>query len=293
MKGRSAVRTFCRILKKTCFVLLAAAMGLSMLLAFAAAFFSIADAAADATARTLPSYAREDITPILKKEAWTDEDYNALYLQTGLGRSALESLKDDPERILEFQDALFYNGEIAHEQVAITTKRDVFADGYHAPMVALETGDVIVTSTCHTLGWRNGHAALVVSGSNGSVLESVSLGQPSVVSYGGSSWFRRGTNFIVLRLKGATAEERAAIAQTATERLRNIPYSITVGIFSPKDQGETPKETHCSHLVWQAYFYYGYDIDADGGPVCTARDITQSDLFEVVQVFGFDPVELW
>ena len=89
-------------------------MGLSMLLAFAAAFFSIADAAADATARTLPSYAREDITPILEKEAWTDEDYDTLYLQTGLGRSALASLTDDPERILELPAAPSSYGVTAH-----------------------------------------------------------------------------------------------------------------------------------------------------------------------------------
>ena len=116
---------------------------------------------------------------------------------------------------------------------------------------------------------------------------------PSVVSYGGYNWFRSGTNFMVLRLKDATAEERAAIAATAEERLRGVDYSITVGILSPKDQGETPKETHCSHLVWQAFRYYGYDIDSDGGAVCTTRDIANCDLFEVVQVFGFDPIELW
>ena len=38
---------------------------------------------------------------------------------------------------------------------------------------------------------------------------------------------------------------------------------------------------------------YGYDIDSDGGPVCTTRDIVHSDLFEVVQVFGFDPQNIW
>ena len=169
----------------------------------------------------------------------------------------------------------------------------MFADSYRAPIVDLQDGDVLVTSTCHTFGWRNGHAAIVVDGKGGNTLESVSLGTPSVVSYGGSNWFRSGTNFMVLRLKDATAEERAAIAATAEERLHGVDYSITVGILSPKDQGETPKETHCSHLVWQAFHYYGYDIDSDGGAVCTTRDIANCDLFEVVQVFGFDPIELW
>ena len=98
---------------------------------------------------------------------------------------------------------------------------------------------------------------------------------------------------MVLRLKDAGEEARAEIAQTARERLYNVPYSLTVGFLSPKDQGETPQGTHCSHLVWQAYHYFGYDIDSDSGPLCTAQDIARSDLFEVVQVFGFDPVKLW
>lgn len=287
------MRTFCKIIKKTCFVLLAVLMGLSMLVALAAAFFSIADGAVDVTARTLPSYAREDISDVLAKETWTEEDYALLYRQTGLGKSALDGMKEDTERILTFQEALFYEGELEHDQVAFTTKRDVFAGDYRAPLVDLEDGDVLVTSTCHTFGWRNGHAAIVLNGDNGTLLESVSLGTPSTVTYNGANWFRRGTNFMVLRLRDATAEERAEIAATAAERLEGISYSITVGLFSPKDQGEAPAETHCSHLVWQAYHYYGYDIDADGGPVCTCRDIAASGLFEVVQVFGFDPIELW
>lgn len=287
------MRIFCKILKVTGFVLLAVVMGLSLLIAFAAAFFSVADGVVDLTARTLPSYARESISETLAKAEWTEEDYDFLYRQTGLGRSALDEMKDDPARILTFQDALFYDGELEHQQVAFTTRRDVFADSYRAPMVDLQDGDVLVTSTCHTFGWRNGHAAIVVDGKGGNTLESVSLGTPSVVSYGGYNWFRSGTNFMVLRLKDATAEERAAIAATAEERLHGVDYSITVGILSPKDQGETPAVTHCSHLVWQAYKYAGYDIDSDGGPVCTTRDIANCDLFEVVQVFGFDPVKLW
>ncbi len=254
----------------------------------------IADAAVDASARTLPSYPREDISALLTKQTWTEDDYETLYLQTGLGRSALDEMKGDDERILSFQDALFYEGELAHEIVAVTTKRDVFADAsYRAPLVDLQDGDVLVTSTCHTLGWRNGHSALVVDGARGSLLESVSLGIPSTVNTFGSNWFRYGTNFLVLRLKGASAEERAEIARTARERLYDIPYSLTVGFLSPKDQGETPQGTHCSHLVWQAFHYFGYDIDSDGGALCSTHDIANSDLFEVVQVFGFDPVKLW
>ncbi len=283
-----------RIAKRIAFIFLAVLFGIIAFLALLAAALLVADAAVEASARTLPSYTREDISALLEQESWSDEDYETLWRQTGLGRTALDGMKGDSERILTFQDALFYDGALAHEAVAITTKRDIFADtSYFAPMVDLKNGDVLVTSTCHSFGWRNGHAALVVNAANGSLLESVSLGIPSTVSVYGSDWFRYGTNFMVLRLKDADAQLRAEIAQTARERLYNVPYSLTVGFLSPKDQGEAPQETHCSHLVWQAYHYYGYDIDSDGGALCSAHDIACSDLFEVVQVFGFDPLTLW
>lgn len=283
-----------KVVRRIAFVLLAVLFGIIAFLALLCAALLIADAAVDASARVLPSYAREDIAQLLEQESWSESDYETLYLQTGLGRAALDEMKDDPERILTFQDALFYDGDLAHEEVAVTTKRDIFADTrYRAPMVDLQDGDVLITSTCHSFGWRNGHAALVVNGTNGSLLESVSLGIPSTITAYGSDWFCYGTNFMVLRLKDAGEEARAEIAQTARERLYNVPYSLTVGFLSPKDQGETPQGTHCSHLVWQAYHYFGYDIDSDGGPLCTAQDISRSDLFEVVQVFGFDPVKLW
>lgn len=275
-------------------IVLAIVYGIVLFVTLLCAALLIADTAVDATARTLPSYPREDISALLEKEQWTDTDYETLYRQTGVGRTALDEMKDDPQRILSFQDALFYDGELDHEIVAFTTKRDIFADShYTAPMVDLQDGDVLLTSTCHTFGWRNGHSAIVVDGALGSTLESVSLGIPSELRTYGSDWFRYGTNFLVLRLKGASAEERAQIAATAAERLCKVPYSLTVGFLSPKDQGETPRETHCSHLVWQAFYYFGYDIDSDGGPLCSTHDIAQSDLFEVVQVFGFDPVALW
>ena len=283
-----------KVVRRIAFVLLAVLFGIIAFLALLCAALLIADAAVDASARVLPSYERKDIMQLLEQESWSESDYETLYLQTGLGRAALDEMKDDPERILTFQDALFYDGDLAHEEVAVTTKRDIFADTrYRAPMVDLQDGDVLITSTCHSFGWRNGHAALVVNGANGSLLESVSLGIPSTITAYGSDWFCYGTNFMVLRLKDAGEEARAEIAQTARERLYNVPYSLTVGFLSPKDQGETPQGTHCSHLVWQAYHYFGYDIDSDGGPLCTAQDIARSDLFEVVQVFGFDPVKLW
>ena len=253
-------------------------------------FCGIAESVVDNTARVLPSYEKEDLWPTLLKSEWAEEDYAFLYRQTGLGRLALDALKEDPSRIEKIQESFFYEGELRHELAAFSSPHD-YLYGYKAEMAPMEDGDVLVTSSCHTFGWRNGHAAIVVDGKNGRVVESNNPGHPS--AYGPTEWFANSSNFILLRLKGATQEERAQIARYAERNLINIPYSLIVGIFTSKDLKDNITQTNCSHLVWQAYKHFGYDIDADGGPVCTSRDISLSPLFEVVQVYGFDPYQLW
>lgn len=280
-------------LYRTCAVLLTV---LCLLFALGAGLL-IADGVCERYARVLPSYAREEIGEIAFQKEWSEEDYRTLYLQTGLGKSALDALKNNRAKILEYQDALFYRGEITHVQVSFTTKQDKVR-GYSAPLIDLQAGDVLVSSSCHTYGWRNGHAALAVSPVT--LLESMSLGTPSRLSTGGVNWFRSASNFIVLRLKPESvpegtdvASEGKRIAELARETLVNVPYSLFVGVFTKKDLGQNPKATHCSHLVWQAFQNCGYDIDANGGGICLARDIARSPLFEVVQVYGFDPIKLW
>ncbi len=257
--------------------------------AFVLSFMLAADFITESKARVLPSYAKEDLSATLQKTEWTEEDYRFLYQQTGLGKSALTALKGKDERILDFQDALFKQLEIKHVDAAPTTPHD-YTD-FAAPIAPLEDGDVFVTSTCHTFGWRNGHAALVTNAAMEGLLQSIAPGYLS--SEESAYWFRTSANFMILRLKDVSKEERARIASNAKEHLTNIPYSLTVGIFSKKDQGNAPSATNCSHLVWQAYKACGYDIDSDGGAVCTARDIANFPLFEVVQVYGFDVEERW
>lgn len=270
---------------------------LAILLFFAAVlgYILIAEYTVEFSARVTPSYARADITYLVQKSSWTEEDYTLLYRQTGLGKSALDALKRENGDILAFQDALFYEGEIEHESVVFTTKRDkmsyTLSESGFAPIAPLETGDVLVSSACHSFGWRNGHAAIVTD-EYGTLLESVSLGKNSRLA-DSVDWFRSSPNFIVLRLKGVSKEDRAKIGETAAKTLNNVPYSLTVGIFSPKDQGPDAKETQCAHLVWQAYYNFGYDIDSNGGPLVVPQDIALSDLFEVVQVYGFDVDTLW
>ena len=290
-----------RLIARIFLGIFAALLALILLIAM---FLAIAEGVVDNSAYIPPLRPREDISDLVLKEEWTEEDIDVLYHQTGLKRLGLEALKNDPRSILSFQEALYREYVFEHEAAAFTTPHDQIK-GYKkttdageeivfslVPMVPLEEGDVLVSSSCHTFGWRNGHAAIVLDGMSQTVLECVGPGLKS--SRGSASWFQYASNFMVLRLKDKTREERRQIAIYAGNHLHGIEYSILTGFFgSPKDQGSEPKTTHCSHLVWQAYKYAGYDIDPDGGPVCTTRDIANCDLFEVVQVFGFDQDKLW
>ena len=269
----------------------------------------IADAVCERTAHTTPSYQRADIAAIADKSGkWTDEEIRFLYRQTGLGKSALLKMKSEvvyennefvplSARLKDFQEALYYEGEMEHELVADISKRDLMK-GFSAPVAPLEEGDIMINSSTHTLGFRNGHAALVLD-TEGTVLESFELGRDSSVSINGHLWFAESSNFMILRLKDpdtgeiADKDVRTEIARKAKAQLKGIPYSIVTGIFTKKDQGTSPKATHCSHLVWQAFKNAGYDIDSNGGLIVTPQDISRSPLLEVVQVYGFDPEKLW
>ncbi len=291
---------------------LSIALAVFLFLAGVDLFFLVAAGIADREARVLPAYAREDIAPLLEKRELTEEDYHTLYLQTGLGKAAVDALSRSVLPV--FQDALFFKGELRHDVVVPSiTYQDVLYDpatgeeyegaGYDNVLPLLEPGDVLISSCTHTLGYRHGHAALVLR--NHGILQSVALGIPSQISSlsnssSGLSFFLRSSNFMILRLKReegetdeAYAARRASIADNAEGCLEGIPYSLTVGIFSKKNQGDTPSATNCSHLVWQAYKNAGYELDADGGPVVTPRDISMSDCFDVVMVYGFDPEKLW
>lgn len=284
-----------KIFRKICLILAETVTGILVTASFLLSCLLVAEWVTEDYARILPPYAKEDIRETLAKEDWTEKDYDFLYHQTGLGKAPLDELKVSPERILEFQDALFYEPQIVHINAAPTTPHEV-TFGYRAPIAPLQAGDVLVTSSCHTYGWRNGHAALVTDITNLAegdehIMQSVAPGY--LTSYENSDWFRGSPNFMVLRLKDVEEEKRAEIGAFAEEHFMDVPYSLTVGVLSKKDQGTDLTATHCGHFVWQAYKVFGYDIDSNGGPVVVPQNIANSPLFEVVQVYGFDPDKLW
>ncbi|HWQ77190.1 MAG TPA: hypothetical protein VN381_00090 [Anaerovoracaceae bacterium] len=230
----------------------------------------------------------------------TDDDYRTIFLQTGLGKAAADELlrentgAADRVRVFEqYQDDFFtpasYECRVSAFIVHGESMRDedgMLRKGFEIPDV--RNGDIFITKATHSLGWRHGHAAVVVDTARGKTLEAILLGTPSVLQ-NVDKW-RTYPSFIHLRLKDKNADA-AGIAEFAKEHMLGVPYGLLTGIplKAPEDVGKT----QCSHVVWYPYERFGYDLDSDGTWLVTPKDIANSDLLEIVQVYGVNPEEIW
>lgn len=247
-----------------------------------------------------PDYKKIDLANILDKKELTEKDYHTILMQTGLGREAADELfktkiGDNRIRVFEnYQDDFFSSGTYECRPIAVIVYeeriRDIkgnLVDGFDIP--SLQNGDVLITKATHSLGWRHGHAAIVTDASKGETLEAIVLGNPSIVQ--NISKWQTYPSFIQLRLKDNTKNDAGKIAAFAKKTIIDIPYGLLTGI--PNKEPDEITKTQCSHLVWYPYKHFGYDIDSDGSWLVTPKDIANSDLFEVVQVYGVNPEEIW
>ncbi len=256
-------------------------------------------------ARYEPEYAKENLELFLKKEQLSDSDYDFLFRQTGLTQIAIDTLwkQNRKEEILAVQERFFRPVNVRCERSFLIfhevleedkspKQRIEHAKTLDSAIPAVENGDILITFNSHFLGWRNGHAALVVDAEKGLTLEAISLGHDSsILSL--RSW-TEWPSFVVLRLTELSKGERAAVASYAQRNLKQIPYSLTAGMWDEEEEEleEALQEeqalggTQCAHLIWYAYHHFGYDLDSDGGMLVTPKDIYDSSLLEVVQVYG-------
>lgn len=217
-------------------------------------------------------------------------DYETIFLQTGLGSSAAKNLLETGEfqAILDAQDAFFHPPKAeCTPLLGWFTREDRFVNGAGIPLADLQPGDVLVTLSTHTAGWRHGHAALVID--ENTTLESIVLGTNSTL-VNAARWASY-SNYAVLRIKNVTPELQQQVTEYSKKHLLDVPYHLTSGWIGPKapQPGDAQFGLHCSYLVWYAWNQFGYDLDSDGGRLVTAHDLLQSDLLEVVQIFGMDP----
>lgn len=246
-----------------------------------------------------PDYPRIELAPLWEKDPLGEEDYQTIFLQTGLARPAVERLLTEGQggiaQIEAAQDGFY--AELDTECVVMLPGRftceDLTLDGngnrqMAVPLAPVEPGDIIVSFSTHSFGWRHGHAGLVVDAERGITLEAVVLGSDSAQV--ATQHWRTYSNFMVLRVKGAAQEERQAVAQFARKHLDRVPYRLTSGIFGPKAADpDGAVGAQCAYLPWYAWQAFGYDLDGDGGRIVTVADLAESPLVEIIQIYGIDP----
>ncbi len=247
-----------------------------------------------------PDYPKEDISIILEKENLTDEDYKKLFYQTGLGKTAVDKLlekSDGKDEIIKFQELFLRDNDVLCEPIGIITSQESIVNDEGKPMYGFnfapyENGYVLITKATHSLGWRHGHAAIITDAERGETLEAVILGTNTM--FQNINKWRVYPSFMMLKLKDTSQETLDEIAEFAKNNMNDVPYGLFVGLLSSKNPvPEKLSSTQCSHLVWYPFMQSGYDVDYDGSWLVTPKDIANSDLFEVVQIYGVDPEEIW
>ncbi len=237
-----------------------------------------------------PDYEKIDLSPILEKQTLDETDYDTIYRQTGLTKLAVDDMRDENgiEQILRIQEFLFqpHKVKIVHFN-PFTYSEEI--DGF-AEFAYLREGDIIVTATTRVSWWRYGHAAMVVDGKNGLIIESLEPGSKSKIN--SVEDFSYLANFMILRPK-VSESEKTQIVEYAKNEMLGIPYRLTTGIFFKKYDEKGLRYSQCAHFVWYAYKKFGIDLDSDGGAIVKPQDIALSQHVELVQAFGFDFDKLW
>ena len=229
----------------------------------------------------VPDYPRVELTE--------HTDAETMFLQTGLGKSATAHLLEEGkfQTILDAQAALFDPPpERCAPLLGWFTREDRLTRA-GTPLVDLRPGDILLTLSTHTAGWRHGHGGLVIDGDT--VLECAVLGQDSRLT--DVEHWNTYSCYAVLRVRGANQELGRSVASYAMEHLLGVPYRLTIGLWGEKAPGPDSAGfgLHCIYLPWYAWKQFGYDLDGDGGRVVTAQDLLRSGLVEAVQVYGMDP----
>lgn len=263
--------------------------------------------------RWIPDYEMSELPSFFKVSQLSSEQLLEIYRQTGVSEVGLLRLEEQGrlEELEVFQRAFFLEGVVMESEdlTALSyplTTLPIFSEmnspisweewvvdfegnrGAYLPMVPLSKGDVLLTPSSYCFGFRQGHAALVIE--EDTTLESVVLGTNSKFQWAGK--WQGFPAVVILRPKEEEMAERAV--EFALSHLVDIPYVLTIGVFSDKYLGfDRVWGTNCSHLVWQAYEWAGIDIDGNGGRQVLPQDMGYSSQLEVVQIWGINPEEMW
>lgn len=241
--------------------------------------------------------------PNYPKVTLSEESHNqTIFLQTGLGEPAIKKLRKEGEfqKILQMQE--IFRGQPQVDCVSLLgwftmedrinlsqqgLKSDIEKEGVLPFFVDIQPGDIILTLSTHSIGWRHGHVALVID--ENTTLECMTWGQN--VTYGNLENWRSYSDIAVLRVKGVTPQLQQKVVEYGQEKLYDTPYHLTAGLLKEKAPAIDAPEfgSQCAYMVWYVWKQFGYDLDSDGGRLVTAYDLLHSENLEVVQLYGMNP----
>lgn len=220
-------------------------------------------------------------------EVLSEEDYGVIFSQSGLGKPAADKLisENNTEKIEFYRDYFLLDKDCeciregifaCHERITDAEKNPIenpyFAD--------LQDGDILITLSIHSLGWRHGHAAVVIDAEAGKTVQATMWGEKT--SIGSVREWLEYPLVAVLRAKNTDEYTRKEIARYAGENLVGLRYSFAAGLVGSGSSAGT----QCAHLVELAYNEYAIDIDSNGGKIITPYQILKSENLETVQVYG-------
>ncbi|MBR5246083.1 MAG: hypothetical protein IKV25_01775 [Clostridia bacterium] len=222
---------------------------------------------------------------------FTTEDYEVVLSQTGLGKPAFDSLVSQgrTDKIEEYREYFLMDKDYYCYREGVFACHESIQDGNgefvdNPPFADIRNGDILVTLSIHSLGWRHGHAAIVTDAEKGVCVQAVMVGAKS--NYGYVNTWKDFPMVALLRVKDENEETAQEIASFAESKLMGLPYSLFSGIITGRDSEKIPFATQCAHLVWYAYYHFGIDISPQGGRIITPYDFLKSEKLEVVQVYG-------
>ena len=226
-------------------------------------------------------------------ETLSQEQQALLMEQTGLGRPGLEAVLEDQngDYLLECQQAWFAQHATVCVDNGLTSSEELLVDARQPAPYDLQAGDILVSLNSHTVGYRHGHAALVVEGDRGVTLEAATMGTDSMIL--SASHWRDYPSFVQLRLKSDRYDVQAVgeeAADAALEHLKGVPYDLFCGFFLPSLPVQPPQSVQCASLVWYAYALVGVDLQLDG-LMASPTTLLNSPELEVVQAFGGEYLE--
>lgn len=281
-----------------------------VLLLFAVSRFLWISSGGEKAAYTAPLHPRQDVTQILESAlsesgsqrgapALSSEQYRLLGQQTGLSSIAIDDLLQEGqsgiEEILQCQDNRYQKVTVSCNKIGIVTWEEQLCnpDGSRAReffFPDLKKGDILVSMNDYTLGWRHGHAGIVVDPSAGITLESVYMGEPSC--FQSIKKWEGYPHVTLLRAKDAdriTAKGRLGdlVADYAEEHMAGVPYSLLAGFpFKFGKSSKPVKTTQCAHLVWACWEHFGYNLVPGNGWAVTPKQIRGSKSLNLIQAFG-------